>query len=88
MDKFEGKRLFWKVADTLIENGDTTLSDDALEVVERGILLSNGYCILYNYKKGIIKIYDREMCLVLGVQEKDAELLLSLKEMFLNVEDV
>ena len=58
MNKFEVKKLFWKVVDTIEGCSDTQVSNEAGVVVERGMTIENDYSIMFGLDDGVIRVYD------------------------------
>ncbi|KYH35871.1 hypothetical protein CLTEP_02640 [Clostridium tepidiprofundi DSM 19306] len=84
MNKFEVKKLFWKLADGIVACGDTVTQNKAGVVVERGIALSD-YYVMFGLDDGVIRIYNSEYLPIAAYTEESEELVV-LKELFEDLE--
>ena len=87
MDKFEGKRLFWKMVNEICEASDTTLQDKEGFVIERGMALSNDMCILFGLDTGNITIYDKDMNTVF-IFDENSNVPVVFKDLFEGMEEI
>lgn len=81
MNKLEIKKLFWKIVDEIEYCSDTVIENQAGVVVERGMMLSNDYSIMFCLDDGVIRIYNKEHFPLIAFTE-ESEVLLILKELF------
>ncbi|KIN82151.1 hypothetical protein [Clostridium botulinum] len=81
MNKVEIKKLFWKIVNGIEEVSDTVVKNKAGVVVERGMILSNDYSIMFGLDDGVIRIYNKEHFPLIAFTE-ESEILFILKELF------
>ena len=80
MNKLEVKKLFWKIVNEIEEVSDTVVKNEAGVIVERGMMLSDDYSVMFGLDDGVIRIY-KEHCPLLTFTD-ESELLMVFKELF------
>lgn len=81
MNKHEIKKLFWKIVNEVEGCSDCIIKNAVGVVIERGMLLSNGYSVLFGLDDGILRIYDDVQNQIMSFTEESYELI-ALKEVF------
>lgn len=81
MNKYEVKKLFWKVVNIVEECSDTYVSNATGVVIERGMNLSNGCSVLFGLDDSVLRIYDENSKPIMHFTEDSKELVV-LKELF------
>lgn len=87
MNKVEIKKLFWKLVDGIEYCSDTVIENKEGIVVERGMMLSNDYSIMFGLDDGVIRVYNKEQSPLIAFTEEN-EILFILKELFESLEIV
>lgn len=87
MNKNEIKKLFWKIVNQVDGCSDCRVDDGEGNAVERGMLLSNNYCVLFGLEDGILRIYDDNHNELMRFTDESYELI-ALKELFEILEDM
>lgn len=85
MNKIEVKKLFWKLVDEIEYCSDAVVENEVGVVVERGMLLSNDYSIMFGLDDGVVRIYNKEHFPLIAFTE-ESEVLLIMKELFESLE--
>ncbi|AJD30895.1 hypothetical protein FDE98_16695 [Clostridium sporogenes] len=85
MNKVEIKKLFWKLVDGIEYCSDTVVENEVGVIVERGMMLSNDYSIMFGLDDGAIRIYNKEHSSLIAFTE-ESEILFILKELFESLE--
>lgn len=77
----ETKKIFWKLVNSLEGVSDTIVKNQQGVVIERGMMLSNDYSVMYVIDEGFIKICNSDNESLLEFDE-DSLLLEALSELF------
>lgn len=86
-NKFENKKLFWKIVNIITENKDLWLKNKDGEITEEGMILPSGASITYESKQGVLWIYNNKMDPVCRVTENNP-ILVILKELLEEIEEI
>lgn len=81
MNKFDVKKLFWQLVNMIENCCDSITKEESGNVIERGMMLSNDYSIMYVLNDGAIRLYDNEHSIIAEYTEESEELLM-LKDLF------
>lgn len=84
-NKFETKKLFWKIVNTVTEQKDMWVRNMSGELEEEGIVLPSGASVTFVLKTGDIRIYDKNNNIVTTFKE-DSPLIFIIKELLEQVE--
>ena len=85
-NKFETKKIFWKIVDTITENKDLWLKNKDGEIEEEGKVLPSGASATFGLKTGSITIYDKNMNTVF-IFDENSNFILFVRELLEQVED-
>lgn len=86
-NKFETKKLFWKIVNTITENKDLWLKNKNGEITEEGMVLPSGASVTYESKEGVLWLYDKNMDPICRITENNP-IVVILKELLEEVEEV
>lgn len=84
--QIENKKLFWEIVNHIEGCSDCIIKNHQGVVIERGMLLENGYSILFGLDDGVIRIYDNKQNVIFDFNENNTFLKI-LKDIFNNFED-
>lgn len=87
MNKYEIKKLFWKIVNQVEGCSDCIIKNATGVVIERGMLLSNDYSIMFGLDDGVLRIYDDSQNQIMSFTDESYELIV-LKELFDIAEDI
>lgn len=86
MNKFETKKLFWKIVNTITENKNLWLKDNEGNITEEGMVLPSGASITYEFGSGVLWLYDENMNGVYRISENNP-IVVIFKELLEQVEE-
>ncbi len=86
-DKFETKKIFWKIVNTITENKDIWLKNKEGEIVEEGMVLPSGASITFELKSGVLWLYDKNMNAVYRFSENNP-IVVIFEELLKEVEEI
>lgn len=86
-NKFETKKLFWKIVNTVTEQKDMWVRNMSDELEEEGMVLPSGASVTFVLKTGDIRIYDKNNNIVTTLKE-DSPLIFIIKELLEQVEEI
>ena len=81
MNKNEVKKRFWKIVNEVEGCSDCIIKNATGVVIERGMLFSNGYSVLFGLDDGVLRVYDDAHNPIMSFTENSVELVI-LKELF------
>ncbi|MGG7213786.1 hypothetical protein ACQPUY_09230 [Clostridium nigeriense] len=85
-NKFETKKLFWKIVDTITTNKEIWVKNNEKEIIEEGMVLPSGASVTFGLESGALTIYDKNMNAVYRFKE-DNHIVVIFKELLEQVEE-